>query len=1706
MAYNPSHILNDNIAAIRIALEDKPPSPTELEILKCYHGFGGIKAILFPEGPLSAWKDLHASENDLKLYDKIQALHALLREKLTEKEYGLAIQSLKNSVLTAFYTPATVAQTLYGVLKEKDILIKRLYEPSAGSGVFLIEAPRILPAPERITAVEKDILSGKILKAICGGLPAPATVHIRGFEEAPTYDNGTYDLIVSNIPFGNFPVYDRGYRNDKLAEKIHNYFFAKGLDKIHDGGLLAYITTDAFLNSPSNAFARQYLFDRADFISLCVMPDNLMKETGNTEAPSHLLIVQKNLSKQSLSGEEKLLVKTLAQQNEFGHYDLNQYIAAQPAIIMGDEIKPGTNQYGQAHQRIWQHGDINAIAPALATTIRQGIDERFNKNLFQQSFEKTIAAASAKTSVASRKPLQLGLFDQPAADTVHSENIYTGLKPYYKEGTLVIHGGRPGIIRDLNMELNTANFSELVMKNRSTAFYQQYARARDVYFDLSELETKKGTEHTELRKKLNEAYDKFIDDFGLLNLNSNKKDILNDALGFITLASLERKEGDASVRADIFYGPLFKKEIAFTSTEPAGALAHCLNEKGKVDIPFIAASLSLSNEESIRSLDKLIYVNPANENWETADQYLSGNVVLKLKAAQKAFADESSNAQFARSLEAISKVQPAKIPFELLDFNLGERWMPLEYYQRFASSLFGVDTHIHFLPSVDSFKVKPAYYNSKIRDEWAVTPKSGKTTYGNILLEHALENTSPFYTYTIAGLNGDEIRLPDNDAIQLAHQKIESVRGKFVEWLRELSGEDKKIIEQLYNDDYNCYALREYNGSHLRFPGLDRNALGITDLYDSQKNAAWRIMQNRGALIDHEVGLGKTLTMIVAAYEMKRLGIVHKPLIIALKANVSQIADTYRKAYPLAKILFPNENDFSPAKRQSLFHAIKNNNWDCVILTHDQFGKIPQSPEIQRTIFQNELDNIEKDLGTLKSLGGEISRSLLKGMEIRKNNLAVNLRAITDRIEQKKDTGIDFPGLGIDHLLVDEAHKFKNLTFTTRHTRVAGLGNTEGSQKALNMLFALRTLQGKFNADLCATFLSGTPISNSLTEMYLLFKYLRPNEMKRQCIENFDAWAAVYSKKTIDFEFSVTNEIMAKERFRHFIKVPELALFYNEITDYKTARHINLDKPALVEELVNIRPTTDQIEFTRNLLAFAKTGDGTLIGRGRLSPEEDRGRMLIATNYAKKMAVDMRLIDSHCYDDDPGNKLSACASKVAAIYQHSMAHRGTQIIFSDLGTPKKDAFNLYDALKEKLISEYQIPAAQISFIHDWTDKTRPELFRKMNNGLIRILLGSTEKAGTGLNVQQRVVAIHHLDIPWKPAELEQRNGRGARQGNIVAKEYYNNEVKAYIYAVEQSLDNYKFSLLKNKQTFISQMKNSELHVRSIDEGALDEKSGMNFSEYVAILSGDTSLLEKSRLEKKIALLESLKTIHYREISRSRGRLETLLNDKATAGRIAAQLVIDEKNYHSRLTYEMNGSKYNALQLEGISVASAEEKGAYIIQLYLRWKPPQGGPNEQRVGTLYGFNCYIRQQTETIEDKGSLYYKTQNTFYVQSPEGNIKYSYNQGYPSTENPKLAARHFLQALDRVSALKEHHEKQLSKLSADIPVLQQLISKPFEKETELQALKLTHTTLEKEISAKIQATQMKPEPPVIKMEEDAPDLNAAQRAGKKKYRGLGM
>ena len=1155
---------------------------------------------------------------------------------------------------------------------------------------------------------------------------------------------------------------------------------------------------------------------------------------------------------------------------------------------------------------------------------------------------------------------------------------------------------------------------------------------------LADKEATEKVEYSDVRKQLNESYDALVKGYGILNTSTNRQRILKDeAFGFLILASLERKDAEQYLKADILTQSLIQRQESFHTDNPVEALARSLNDKGFVDMEFIAAATGSTEPDAIQALGNHIYLNPANERWETADQLLSGNVIIKLNIAKQEVEQHPGNTQFQRSLEALEKIQPEKIPYELLDFNLGERWIPKDYYNRFATSLFELNTEVNYFSSLDTFKVKIESSNAKTKQEYAVTTKSGSTTYSHTILENALENTTPFYTYEI-DLGDKKIRVPDNDAIQLAHQKIESIRNHFTVWLKELPAEDKNHLEKLYNDTFNCYVLREYDGSHLQFQGLDLKRLGIEDLYSIQKNSAWRIIQNRGALIDHEVGLGKTLTMVVAAHEMKRLGIVNKPMILALKANVNQIAETYRKAYPNAKLLAPGENDFTPAKRLRLFHEIKNNNWECIILTHDQFGKIPQSPEIQREIFQAELDNVERDLHTLKDMGGEISRRMLKGLEIRKNNLGIKLQGILKDIDEKKDAGINFKDLGIDHLFVDESHKFKNLTFTTRHYRVAGLGNMEGSQKALNMLFAVRTLQEKFDSDLCVTFLSGTPISNSLTEMYLLFKYLRPNEMRRQQIENFDAWAAVFARKTVDFEFSVTNEIIAKERFRHFIKVPELALFYNEITDYKTARHINLDKPELHEQLVNIPPTPDQQEFTKKLMAFAKTGDAELIGRLPLTKEEDKGRMLITTNYAKKMAADMRLINPFIYEDHPNHKVNVCARKVSELYDLSNEQKGTQIIFSDIGTPKPDAFNIYDALKEKLITDFSIPANHITFIHDWTDRQKPELFRKMNNGDIRILLCSTEKAGTGLNVQRNVVGMHHLDIPWKPSELEQRNGRGARQGNILAKQEYGNKVKNYIYAVEQSLDNYKFNLLKNKQTFISQMKNCELNVRTLDEGSIDEKSGMNFSEYIAILSGDTTLLEKSKMEKKIAVLESLRNAHHKEVIRSRFQLENLQSDKEKTVQTLDKLVLDESSYKSQLQYDKDGTKLNPIQLDSFNSADAEAIGVYLIRLAANWKPNLGEDGVIEIATLYGFELFIRRQKETYEDKAMFEYRYQNIFYAEGKESGIKYSWNQGHININNPKIAARHFINAINRVDFLKEKYQKNLKELEQNIPTVQ--------------------------------------------------------------------
>lgn len=1788
MSFRPAEQLTANINALKIALRaDKsiPLIAVELETLKNYGGFGGIKVILYPKADISEWEKLGATSEDLKLYPKMIEFHELLEDKLSPVEYQEAISSVKNSVLTAFYTPEFLPELIYNSLAKLQLSPKKLYEPSAGAGVFITTAIEKFPRLERIEAVEKDFLTAKVLASVIENTQVEHLVNHKGFEELAAKPQN--DLVISNIPFGNFNVYDPAIDDNNVKSKIHNYFFAKGLEHLGEGGLMVYLTTDAFLNSPSNKPARSYLFNKADFVSLAVMPENLMTDHAGTTAPTHLLMVQKNSTKTELGLDDSMLIETLEKHNGQDKYFINEYINYNTEIYCGNKVSMGTNQYGKPHVSVLQSGAIEAISEQLSAILTSDLLTKFNRSLWirlQESFVKqkesknaTLTFLNAPVYKVSSNTAQLGLFDipnetntnraidylddldevqinpqtaklistlSPKANPQHEaivliaaksrtnnhfqyklysniaeirptnkwlkvselstelnlinnqisgvniefiqstapffenpfhlaehQNIAIELKPYEEIGMLWIDGTTIGRLVAKVAAKNTATLSPIAQQD--LAFYKKYISLRDAYLSFDHQKDDEENLKT-LRKTANRNYDEFVEGYGALNLPANKRKILEDhAFGLMMLSSLEKRDHLDFVKADILKAPLVKKEAVFFTKDPVEALGRCLSDIGRVDIPQISKSLGKSEPETLTALKPHILYNPEKDDWETNTQYLSGNVVEKLKEAEGKHEKHPNDLNFKASLEAIRKVQPEIIPFEILDFNLGERWIPVSYYEKFASELFDTDVEITYLPSVDVFKVNVKNYGPKIRNQYSITPKSGRTTYGNTLLEHALENTNPHFTYEVSRGNGT-IRIPDNEAIQLAFEKIESIRNGFVDWLKDLSIEDKKIIENIYNEKFNCYVLQEFDGTHLKFPGLKKSTLGIEDLYSSQKNAIWRIIQNRGALIDHEVGLGKTLTMIVAAQEMKRLGTVQKPMILALKANVRQITETYRQAYPDSKILAPEEKDFTPAKRLRLFHEIKNNNWDCIILTHDQFGKIPQSPEKQQEILGQEITNLEKDLATIQTLGGAMSKKLLKGLEIRKNNLNSKLQEIVKKIEEQKDSGIDFKQMGVDHLLIDESHKFKNLGFTSRHQRVAGLGNTQGSQKALNMLFAIRTIQDDHGSDLNVTFLSGTPISNSLTEMYLIFKYLRPRELERQNIGNFDAWAAVFAKKTTDFEFSVTNQIVAKERFRHFIKVPELALFYNEITDFKTAVHINLDKPDLDEELVNIKPTPEQSDFISRLMEFAQNGDATLIGRAPLTEDEDKGRMLIATNYAKKMSADMRLVDENLYEDHPHNKANTCARKVAEIYRESNETKGTQIIFSDIGTPKPDRFNIYDAIKDKLVRDFDIPKEEITFIHSWTDRQKPELFRKMNKGEIRVLLGSTEKAGTGLNVQAKVVAMHHMDIPWKPSELEQRNGRGARQGNLLAKSHFNNKVKNYIYAVEQSLDNYKFNLLKNKQTFISQMKNCGLSKRSIDEGGMDEQTGMNFAEYVAILSGDTSLLEKSKLEKKVAVLESSKTAHFRQVAKYRFQYEDLKSQLPKSKEILQNLSNDADAYNKHLTYEKDGTKSNPIIIKGLENYSAEAIGKHLIDLHQNWNPKDDFQGTKQIGTLYGFELFISQKREAFENKGQIDFEKINFSYAKHTESIIKYSFNHGQPNADNPKLAVRYFLNAIDKVNVLKERQEKTVAESENEIVAISELVKQPFGKEEQLKALKTELSRLEKEINIKLTKHQM--------------------------------
>ncbi|KAA3853115.1 DNA methylase, partial [Bacteroides ovatus] len=1162
------------------------------------------------------------------------------------------------------------------------------------------------------------------------------------------------------------------------------------------------------------------------------------------------------------------------------------------------------------------------------------------------------------------------------------------------------------------------------------------------------------------REHLNTCYDEFVMRYGNLNAKQNVKLVMMDA-GGRDILSLERAENGKFVKADIFERPVsFSVESHANVGSPEEALSASLNKFGTVDLDYMREITDSTAEDLLTALQGRIYYNPLVTGYEIKDRFIAGNVIEKAERIEAWMGENPESERMPevkQALEALKDAEPPRIAFEDLDFNFGERWIPTGVYAAYMSRLFDTEVKIAYSASMDEFSVACGYRTMKITDEFLV--KGYYRNYdGMHLLKHALHNTCPDMMKSIGrDEHGNDIKVRDSEGIQLANAKIDEIRNGFSEWLEEQSPQFKERLTTMYNRKFNCFVRPKYDGSHQTFPDLNLKGLasrGIRSVYPSQMDCVWMLKQNGGGICDHEVGTGKTLIMCIAAHEMKRLNLAHKPMIIGLKANVHEIADTFRKAYPTAKVLYPGKEDFTPANRQEVFSKIKNNNWDCIILTHDQFAKIPQSEETMIDIFTEELADVERNLEFLEqSTMRYRSGKMQDGLEKRKQNLAAKLKELEMKINERKDDAVDFHTMGIDHIFVDESHVMKNLMFQTRHTRVAGIGNTKGSQRAMNLLFAIRDIQRRTGRDLGATFLSGTVVVNALTELYVMFKYLRPQELQRQRISCFDAWAAIFTKKTADYELNVTGSVKRKERFRTYIKVPELAMFLREITDYRTADMINLDVPEKNVRFLSYPPTIEQEEMIGRLVSFAGSGQWEDLGLDVPQPDNlDKAKMLVATNVARKMALDMRLLGCK-FKDDADNKASICARTIYDYYIRSNDNRGTQFVFSDLGTYKPNEWNVYTDIKEKLV-RLGIPADEIQFIQcATTERARKKLFEEMNNGKVRVLFGSTTMLGTGVNAQQRAVAVHHLEIPWRPADMEQRNGRAIRKGNTV-KLWGGNVVDVVIYGTEKTLDAYKFNLLKNKQMFINQINNGTIAVRRIDEGGMDEDSGMNFAEFVAILSGNNDLLNKTKLDNKIMQLEKEQAIFKKERIRAERKIAAGQGEIEKAKRTEANLMRDLEYINS-----YNGTK--ATLLLSLPQATTEEVGRELHRIAKTYR------NEayNTVGTYAGLNLLVRSEYSI---DGTF---DRNTFFVEGISG-LKYRCGLSGALPLGFVESAQYPHGALSKLPSLIEKQQKAVERIESEIPTLQDIICRQWSKADELSRLKQECKELQHRIDESLKET----------------------------------
>lgn len=1410
-----------NMDAIRtlkqIEAENRLATPQEQEILSKFVGWGGL-AQAFDENNESWSRE-----------------YAQLKEFLTDEEYSAARATVNN----AFYTSPEIASCMNQALVQFGFRSGNVLEPSMGIGNFFGSMPAPMQGRNKLYGVEIDSISGRIAKQLYQN----ANISITGFENT-TYPDNFFDVVIGNVPFGDYKVYDPKY--NKYNFRIHDYFIAKALDQVRPGGMVAVITTKGTLDK-ANPTIRKYLAERAELVGAVRLPNTAFKDNAGTEVTADILFLQKRERKIDIEPDWVHLGVT-----EDG-IAVNSYFAEHPEMMLG-HMEYDTRIYGQDSRY----------------TVCVNDDENFN---MYEALNKAIGNIKA----------QMTDFERVSGETEQTEEVIPA-DPDVRNYTYTFFEGK----------LYYRENSEMVRKEVS-----QTAEARIIKLDEIRQITRnlidiqmEGCSEEELadkQKLLNTKYDMFVKQYGAITSKANRIAFRDDS-DYPLLCSLEDVNEDGEVKkADMFYKQTIKAKSVIDRVEAAvEALNVSVNEFGYVNIPYMLSiyepditkameelaeksgkpleEISLSDDAAtelkravlVEELDGLIFLNPdrckdnnPDAGWETADEYLSGNVRDKLRVA-KAMSQDADNPQaerFAKNAEALEKVQPEWIEASDIDVKIGTTWIEPLDYEQFIYELLNTPKQAR--------AVRSQYYNSgiqvhlnKMSMEWFIENKSmdkrsvaATKTYGTSRMDaySIFEDTLNLKTVTVRD------RIDDGDGkyhyevnkneTMLAREKQNMIREKFREWLFSEPERRQKYVEY-YNNTFNNIRLREYDGSHLQFPGMNP----AIELKPHQKNAVARILLGGNTLLAHCVGAGKSFEMMAACMEQKRLGLANKTIMVVPKPLIGQTASEFLRLYPSANILVATERDFEKSRRKQFVSRIATGDYDCIIMSHSQFEKVPISAERKERMLNEQINEITYAIDEMKERNGE--RWTVKQMESQKKKLEEQLKSLSD--ESRKDDLITFEELGVDSIMVDEAHNFKNMAIFSKMNNVSGISSS-GAKKSTDMYLKTQYLS-EINDGRGIVFATGTPISNTMCEMYVMQLYLQKAALEEMGIYHFDSWAANFGEVTTALELTVEGSgFRFKSRFNKFTNLPELMNIFREVADVQTADMLDLDVPALRSGkpiIVESEPDWYVKQVMEDFVVRAERIRG-----GGVDPSEDN--FLKITHEARLLGTDARLIDKDA-PNNPDGKLNKVAENVWKEYEKGNAdgHIGCQLIFSDIGTPGPDKdFTIYDYLKETLV-QYGIPENEIAFIHDAkTDAQRDALFKEMRTGKKKVLIGSTDKCGTGVNVQTHLVAMHHVDCPWKPSSIEQREGRGIRQGNE------NKEVAIYRYVTKQTFDAYNWSLVENKQRFISQVMTSKAVSRSCED--IDEAT-LSYAEIKAVATGNPLIREKMEIDNDVQRLKLLK--------------------------------------------------------------------------------------------------------------------------------------------------------------------------------------------------------------------------------------------------------